>query len=168
MYMHIDITLCSGAWTCVFGAVHWLWRVWDLLASVLWFWGGVWGVGPYRRRTKRALHPKHQPGNESCQTFIRSFLLSHLVWMLNFTVLWLELLFNFLLDIQWQENPGVVTCMDSRTHGLQTGQSVCFKEINGMSELNGTTHQVTGINTNSTVIMHSDVLYLHIKLCVCI
>uniref|UniRef100_A0AAR2LHA4 Ubiquitin-like modifier-activating enzyme 6 n=1 Tax=Pygocentrus nattereri TaxID=42514 RepID=A0AAR2LHA4_PYGNA len=42
-----------------------------------------------------------------------------------------------------QDNPGVVTCMDNHTHGLQTGQSVCFREINGMSELNGITRQVT-------------------------
>uniref|UniRef100_A0A8C1B858 E1 ubiquitin-activating enzyme n=1 Tax=Cyprinus carpio carpio TaxID=630221 RepID=A0A8C1B858_CYPCA len=51
-----------------------------------------------------------------------------------------------------QENPGVVTCMDSRTHGLQTGQSVCFKEINGMTELNGTTHQVTVLSPYSFAI----------------
>uniref|UniRef100_A0A672S7J6 Ubiquitin-like modifier-activating enzyme 6 n=1 Tax=Sinocyclocheilus grahami TaxID=75366 RepID=A0A672S7J6_SINGR len=51
-----------------------------------------------------------------------------------------------------QGNPGVVTCMDSRTHGLQTGQSVCFKEINGMSELNGTTHQVTVLSPYSFAI----------------
>uniref|UniRef100_A0A673KTV4 Ubiquitin-like modifier-activating enzyme 6 n=1 Tax=Sinocyclocheilus rhinocerous TaxID=307959 RepID=A0A673KTV4_9TELE len=48
-----------------------------------------------------------------------------------------------------QGNPGVVTCMDSRAHGLQTGQSVCFKEINGMSELNGSTHQVTVLSPYS-------------------
>ncbi len=78
------------------------------------------------------------------------------------------LFFNFLFYIQSQGNPGVVMCMDSRTHGLQTGQSVCFKEINGMIELNGATHQVTGINTNSTVIMHSDVLSTHIFNCVCV
>uniref|UniRef100_A0A672K5D6 E1 ubiquitin-activating enzyme n=1 Tax=Sinocyclocheilus grahami TaxID=75366 RepID=A0A672K5D6_SINGR len=51
-----------------------------------------------------------------------------------------------------QGNPGVVTCMDSRTHGLQTGQSVCFKEINGMIELNGTTHQVTVLSPYSFAI----------------
>uniref|UniRef100_A0A671RPG8 Ubiquitin-like modifier-activating enzyme 6 n=1 Tax=Sinocyclocheilus anshuiensis TaxID=1608454 RepID=A0A671RPG8_9TELE len=51
-----------------------------------------------------------------------------------------------------QGNPGVVTCMDSRTHGLQTGQSVCFKEISGMSELNGTTHQVTVLSPYSFAI----------------
>uniref|UniRef100_A0A8C1ZMX9 Ubiquitin-like modifier-activating enzyme 6 n=1 Tax=Cyprinus carpio TaxID=7962 RepID=A0A8C1ZMX9_CYPCA len=51
-----------------------------------------------------------------------------------------------------QGNPGVVMCMDSRTHGLQTGQSVCFKEINGMIELNGTTHQVTVLSPYSFAI----------------
>ncbi|RXN04728.1 ubiquitin-like modifier-activating enzyme 6 [Labeo rohita] len=51
-----------------------------------------------------------------------------------------------------QGNPGVVTCMDSRIHGLQTGQSVCFKEINGMIELNGTTHQVTVLSPYSFAI----------------
>uniref|UniRef100_A0A8C1PNZ7 Ubiquitin-like modifier-activating enzyme 6 n=1 Tax=Cyprinus carpio TaxID=7962 RepID=A0A8C1PNZ7_CYPCA len=51
-----------------------------------------------------------------------------------------------------QGNPGVVMCMDSRTHGLQTGQSVCFKEINGMTELNGTTHQVTVLSPYSFAI----------------
>ncbi|XP_067297895.1 ubiquitin-like modifier-activating enzyme 6 [Pseudorasbora parva] len=51
-----------------------------------------------------------------------------------------------------QGSPGVVTCMDSRTHGLQTGQSVCFKEINGMCELNGSTHQVTVLSPYSFAI----------------
>lgn len=51
-----------------------------------------------------------------------------------------------------QETSGVVMCMDSRTHGLQTGQSVCFKEINGMTELNGTTHQVTVLSPYSFAI----------------
>uniref|UniRef100_A0A8C4TI09 E1 ubiquitin-activating enzyme n=1 Tax=Erpetoichthys calabaricus TaxID=27687 RepID=A0A8C4TI09_ERPCA len=39
-------------------------------------------------------------------------------------------------------NPGIVTCLENRTHGLQSGQTVTFKEINGMSELNGNTHQI--------------------------
>ncbi|MBN3310244.1 ubiquitin-like modifier-activating enzyme 6 [Amia ocellicauda] len=42
-----------------------------------------------------------------------------------------------------QDNPGIVTCMDNRTHGFQTGQCVVFREVNGMSELNGTTRQIT-------------------------
>lgn len=44
-----------------------------------------------------------------------------------------------------QGNPGVVTCMDNQPHGLQTGQSVVFREVNGMEELNGTARQVSGI-----------------------
>lgn len=44
-----------------------------------------------------------------------------------------------------QGSPGVVTCMDNQPHGLQTGQSVIFKEVNGMVELNGTSRQVSGI-----------------------
>ena len=37
--------------------------------------------------------------------------------------------------------------MDSRTHGLQTGQSVLFREVNGMEELNSRSRQVTGTAT---------------------
>lgn len=47
--------------------------------------------------------------------------------------------------IQIQNNPGVVTCMDNRPHGLQTGHSVIFREVHGMVELNRTVQQVTGI-----------------------
>ncbi|KAG5848075.1 ubiquitin-like modifier-activating enzyme 6 [Anguilla rostrata] len=48
-----------------------------------------------------------------------------------------------------QDNPGVVTCMDSRTHGLQTGQSVVFREVHGMTELNGTARQITVLSPYS-------------------
>ncbi|XP_028832160.1 ubiquitin-like modifier-activating enzyme 6 isoform X2 [Denticeps clupeoides] len=48
-----------------------------------------------------------------------------------------------------QANPGVVTCMDARSHGLQTGQSVIFREINGMHTLNNTQHQVTVLSPHS-------------------
>ncbi|XP_060720529.1 ubiquitin-like modifier-activating enzyme 6 isoform X1 [Tachysurus vachellii] len=62
-----------------------------------------------------------------------------------------------------QENPGVVTCLDSRAHGLQTGQSVCFREIVGMTELNGTTHQITVISPYSFTISDTSSFqpYLH-------
>ncbi|KAI5087744.1 ubiquitin-like modifier-activating enzyme 6, partial [Silurus meridionalis] len=62
-----------------------------------------------------------------------------------------------------QENPGVVTCMDSRTHGLQTGQSVSFREINGMNELNGATHQITVLSPYSFAISDTSSFspYLH-------
>uniref|UniRef100_A0A8C7Z0C3 E1 ubiquitin-activating enzyme n=1 Tax=Oryzias sinensis TaxID=183150 RepID=A0A8C7Z0C3_9TELE len=48
-----------------------------------------------------------------------------------------------------QDNSGVVTCIDNQPHGLQTGQSVIFREINGMVELNGTTRQVSVISSHS-------------------
>uniref|UniRef100_A0A674BF04 Ubiquitin like modifier activating enzyme 6 n=1 Tax=Salmo trutta TaxID=8032 RepID=A0A674BF04_SALTR len=51
-----------------------------------------------------------------------------------------------------QGKPGVVTCMDSRTHGLQTGQSVLFREVNGMDSLNGTARQVTVLSPYSFTI----------------
>ncbi|XP_060772595.1 ubiquitin-like modifier-activating enzyme 6 isoform X1 [Neoarius graeffei] len=62
-----------------------------------------------------------------------------------------------------QENPGVVTCMDGRMHGLQTGQSVCFREINGMTELNGATHQITVVSPYSFAICDTSSFqpYLH-------
>lgn len=48
-----------------------------------------------------------------------------------------------------QDNPGVVTCMDNRPHGLQTGQSVVFREVNGMVELNGTIREVSVLSPHS-------------------
>ncbi|KAF7666213.1 hypothetical protein LDENG_00114640 [Lucifuga dentata] len=51
-----------------------------------------------------------------------------------------------------QDNPGVVTCMDNLPHGLQTGQIVIFREVNGMVELNGTTRQVSVLSPHSFTI----------------
>uniref|UniRef100_A0A3Q3L5N7 E1 ubiquitin-activating enzyme n=1 Tax=Labrus bergylta TaxID=56723 RepID=A0A3Q3L5N7_9LABR len=51
-----------------------------------------------------------------------------------------------------QDNPGVVTCMDNQPHGLQTGQSVVFREVNGMSELNRTSRQVSVLSPHSFAI----------------
>uniref|UniRef100_A0A8C5C784 Ubiquitin-activating enzyme E1 C-terminal domain-containing protein n=1 Tax=Gadus morhua TaxID=8049 RepID=A0A8C5C784_GADMO len=48
-----------------------------------------------------------------------------------------------------QGSPGVVTCMDNRPHGLQNGQSVLFREVNGMQELNGSTRPVTVLSPHS-------------------
>ncbi|TDH16143.1 hypothetical protein EPR50_G00016820 [Perca flavescens] len=48
-----------------------------------------------------------------------------------------------------QDNPGVVTCMDNQPHGLQTGQSVVFREVNGMVEVNGTTQPVSVLSPYS-------------------
>nr|XP_022335086.1 ubiquitin-like modifier-activating enzyme 6 [Crassostrea virginica] len=36
-------------------------------------------------------------------------------------------------------NPGVVTCFKNRVHGLESGDHVTFREINGMTALNGQT-----------------------------
>lgn len=46
--------------------------------------------------------------------------------------------------LQFQSNPGIVTCLDNNPHKLETGQFVTFREINGMSCLNGSMHQITG------------------------
>ena len=43
-----------------------------------------------------------------------------------------------------QENPGVVTTLENRMHGLQTGDKVTFKEIVGMTALNGSEQTVKG------------------------
>uniref|UniRef100_A0A7N8YJI9 Ubiquitin-like modifier-activating enzyme 6 n=1 Tax=Mastacembelus armatus TaxID=205130 RepID=A0A7N8YJI9_9TELE len=51
-----------------------------------------------------------------------------------------------------RDNPGVVTCMDNQPHGLQTGQSVVFREVNGMVELNGTARQVSVLSPHSFAI----------------
>nr|DBA28735.1 TPA: hypothetical protein GDO54_009041 [Pyxicephalus adspersus] len=42
-----------------------------------------------------------------------------------------------------QSNPGVVTCFENRSHNLESGQYVTFREVNGMSSLNGSTYQVS-------------------------
>ncbi|XP_022102923.1 ubiquitin-like modifier-activating enzyme 6 [Acanthaster planci] len=41
-----------------------------------------------------------------------------------------------------KENPGVVTSADNRMHGFESGDYVMFKEIEGMTILNGVTQQV--------------------------
>ncbi|ELU01065.1 hypothetical protein CAPTEDRAFT_224089 [Capitella teleta] len=37
-----------------------------------------------------------------------------------------------------KENPGLVTCLENRMHGFETGDTVTFKEVKGMTALNGT------------------------------
>ncbi|XP_038073495.1 ubiquitin-like modifier-activating enzyme 6 [Patiria miniata] len=39
-------------------------------------------------------------------------------------------------------NPGVITSLDNRMHGFQSGDHITFKEIEGMTILNGSTQQV--------------------------
>lgn len=51
-----------------------------------------------------------------------------------------------------QDSPGVVMCMDNLPHGLQTGQSVVFREVNGMVELNGTAREVSVLSPHSFAI----------------
>ncbi|XP_072445234.1 ubiquitin-like modifier-activating enzyme 6 isoform X2 [Chiloscyllium punctatum] len=62
-----------------------------------------------------------------------------------------------------QSNPGIVTCMDNRNHGLETGQFVTFREINGMTELNESVQQVTVLSPYSFSIGDTSSLepYLH-------
>ncbi|XP_071359280.1 ubiquitin-like modifier-activating enzyme 6 [Trachinotus anak] len=60
-----------------------------------------------------------------------------------------------------QDNPGVVTCMDNQPHGLQTGQSVVFREVNGMVELNGTARQVSVLSPYSFAIGDTSQLQPH-------
>uniref|UniRef100_A0AAQ5XF78 E1 ubiquitin-activating enzyme n=1 Tax=Amphiprion ocellaris TaxID=80972 RepID=A0AAQ5XF78_AMPOC len=51
-----------------------------------------------------------------------------------------------------RDSPGVVTCMDNQPHGLQTGQSVVFREVSGMMELNSTARQVSVLSPHSFAI----------------
>ncbi|XP_022614321.1 ubiquitin-like modifier-activating enzyme 6 [Seriola dumerili] len=60
-----------------------------------------------------------------------------------------------------QDSPGVVTCMDNQPHGLQTGQSVVFREVNGMVELNGTARQVSVLSPHSFAIGDTSHLQPH-------
>ncbi|XP_060103829.1 ubiquitin-like modifier-activating enzyme 6 [Heteronotia binoei] len=48
-----------------------------------------------------------------------------------------------------QSNPGIITCLDNNPHKLETGQFVAFREINGMSCLNGSMHQITVLSPYS-------------------
>lgn len=43
-----------------------------------------------------------------------------------------------------QGNPGVVTCMENTKHNLESGDTVSFKEVVGMTTINGTTHKIKG------------------------
>ncbi|XP_061535073.1 ubiquitin-like modifier-activating enzyme 6 isoform X2 [Phycodurus eques] len=51
-----------------------------------------------------------------------------------------------------RDNPGVVTCLDNQPHGLQNSQSVVFREVNGMVELNGTSRKVSVLSPHSFAI----------------
>uniref|UniRef100_A0A667Y6N1 Ubiquitin like modifier activating enzyme 6 n=1 Tax=Myripristis murdjan TaxID=586833 RepID=A0A667Y6N1_9TELE len=66
-----------------------------------------------------------------------------------------------------QGNPGVVTCMDNRTHGLQTGDRVLFREVNGMVELNGTAWEVSVLSPHSFAIGDTSHLPMDQTICFC-
>lgn len=56
-----------------------------------------------------------------------------------------------------QANPGIVTCLENHPHKLETGQFLMFREINGMTGLNGSTQQITGkflCFINSFILIH--------------
>ncbi|BFY97150.1 hypothetical protein BsWGS_00190 [Bradybaena similaris] len=43
-------------------------------------------------------------------------------------------------------NPGIVTCMENRVHGLETGDVVTFREVKGMTAVNGRQFPVKVVN----------------------
>ncbi|XP_031198770.1 ubiquitin-like modifier-activating enzyme 6 [Mastomys coucha] len=62
-----------------------------------------------------------------------------------------------------QANPGIVTCLENHPHKLETGQFLTFREINGMTGLNGSVQQITVISPFSFSIGDTTDLdpYLH-------
>ncbi|XP_059175412.1 ubiquitin-like modifier-activating enzyme 6 [Physella acuta] len=46
-------------------------------------------------------------------------------------------------------NPGVVSCLENRYHGLETGDIVTFREVQGMTKLNGQQFTVKEVNSFS-------------------
>ncbi|XP_024065625.2 ubiquitin-like modifier-activating enzyme 6 [Terrapene carolina triunguis] len=48
-----------------------------------------------------------------------------------------------------QSNPGIVTCLENHPHKLETGQCLTFREVNGMSCLNGSMQQITVVSPYS-------------------
>ncbi|CAG5125849.1 unnamed protein product [Candidula unifasciata] len=51
----------------------------------------------------------------------------------------------FVSDIT-KGNPGIVTCMENRVHGLETGDVVTFREVKGMKAVNGRQFPVKVVN----------------------
>ncbi|XP_077877477.1 ubiquitin-like modifier-activating enzyme 6 isoform X4 [Ictidomys tridecemlineatus] len=62
-----------------------------------------------------------------------------------------------------QANPGIVTCLENHPHKLETGQLLTFREVNGMTGLNGSTQQITVVSPFSFSIGDTTELepYLH-------
>ncbi|EMP31703.1 Ubiquitin-like modifier-activating enzyme 6 [Chelonia mydas] len=48
-----------------------------------------------------------------------------------------------------QSNPGIVTCLENHPHKLETGQCLTFREVHGMSCLNGSMQQITVVSPYS-------------------
>ena len=44
----------------------------------------------------------------------------------------------------FQDNPGKVSTLEYKLHGLENGDHVAFKEVQGMTELNDNTYPVKG------------------------
>ena len=59
-----------------------------------------------------------------------------------------------------QENPGVVTTLDNKMHGFQSGDTVTFKEVTGMIGLNGRQCQIEGIGCPPSRHFHTVALSL--------
>ena len=41
-------------------------------------------------------------------------------------------------------NPGVVTCLNDEKHGFEDDETVTFREVQGMTQLNGSQHKIKG------------------------
>ena len=45
---------------------------------------------------------------------------------------------------EFQGNPGVVTCLDNRMHGFESGDIINFREVSGMTQLNDQQVKING------------------------
>src|SRR5690554_2402658 len=46
-------------------------------------------------------------------------------------------------------NPGVVKTLNDERHGLEDGDVVTFREVQGMEEINGTEYEIKGCHSSS-------------------
>ncbi|ERE90403.1 ubiquitin-like modifier-activating enzyme 1-like protein [Cricetulus griseus] len=56
-----------------------------------------------------------------------------------------------------QANPGIVTCLENHPHKLETGQFITFREINGMTGLNGSVQQITVLTRHNLSQLFDDI-----------
>lgn len=54
-----------------------------------------------------------------------------------------------LISLITQGNPGVVTTLNDARHGLEDGDTVTFKEVNGMDEINGKQFRIKVLSPTS-------------------